>query len=75
MLIDWFSVGTGIMHFETVTLLFIISTNMVALCTDEVRVALLPYNAGPSSAVYVIFKLYAISVPAICVQNVKLSRM
>lgn len=35
------------MHFETVTLLFTVSTNMVALCTDEVRAALLPYNVGP----------------------------
>jgi len=63
------------MHFESVTLLFTISTYIVALCTDEVRAALLPYNVGPSSAVWVIFKLYAMSVPAISVQNVKLSRM
>jgi len=70
-----FSFGTGIMHFETVTLLFTVSTDMVAVCTNEVRAALLPYYSGPSSAVWVIFKLYAMSVSVICVQNVKLSRM
>ena len=62
------------MHFESVTL-FTVSTYMVALCTDEVRASLLPHNVGPSTAVWVIFKLYAMSVPAICVQNVKLLRM
>lgn len=70
----WFSFGLASCILR-LTLFFTISTNMVALCTDEVGAAVLPYNVGPSSAVWVIFKLYATFFPVVCVQNVKLSCM